>query len=252
MSVRSFRALQALILAGLGLFLLSRIWNGKILLYINQRFVILVFLAGLGLIILAQVVFQDRLSDRNGTEEKGSTSTGKEMNEPRMRWNLWWIAIPVMIGLVIPAKPLSASAIAMRGINTGAPLTVRVGDAQMSLALAPEERTVLDWIRLISTADEPQTLVGQPVDVIGFVYHDPRLSSNQFMIGRFTITCCVADALALGMIVSWPGVEGLVENTWVRVQGSLELTQLDGRTLPKIAANGIEVVPQPEQPYLFP
>jgi putative membrane protein len=252
MSLRAFRSLQALILAGLGLFLLSRVWNGKILLYINQRFVILVFLAGLGLVILAQVIFRERPSERDRNGEKTGTDFAEKRVDYGLRWNLWWIALPVMIGLLIPARPLGASVLAMRGINTSAPLTANLDDAQYSLSLAPGDRTVLDWIRLFTAADEPQVFIGQPVDIIGFVYHDPRLSQGQFMVGRFTITCCVADALALGMIVNWPGVEGLVENTWVRVQGSLDVTELAGRTIPMVTAHSVEPVQQPEQPYLFP
>jgi uncharacterized repeat protein (TIGR03943 family) len=82
----------------------------------------------------------------------------------------------------------------------------RAGGARrrgLSLALPPAQRTVLDWIRLYG-ADRPARAHGQPADVTGFVYHDPRLQPGQFMVGRFTIACCVADAMALGMVVDWP------------------------------------------------
>ena len=60
MKARRYRAFQALLLALTGFFLLERVWSGKILLYINQRYVLLVLLAAVGLIILAQVVFEER------------------------------------------------------------------------------------------------------------------------------------------------------------------------------------------------
>lgn len=248
MNLRAYRTLQALVLAGLGFFLLSRVWTGKILLYINQRFVILVFLAGLGLIILAQVVLRERPT-RDRAEGKGGRA---DLVSSSTSWTLWWLALPLLLGLLLPAKPLSASVLANRGINTSAPLSVRIEDSQYSLTLAPTERTVLDWIRLFSQSEDPRQFSDQPVDVTGFVFQDVRLSPGQFMVGRFTITCCVADALALGMVVNWPGVEGLVDNTWVRVRGSIVLTELDGRTLPMIRAETVEMVDQPEQPYLFP
>ncbi len=223
------------------------------MLYINQRFVILVFLAGLAMIVLAQVIFRERPASRSGENSEAPENNNPDHQvQPAVGWNLWWLALPVLIGLLIPARPLGASVLANRGINTSAPLTARLADAQFSLSLAPSERTVLDWIRLFNAGDERESYLGQPVDVIGFVYHDPRLGPGQFMVGRFTITCCVADALALGMIVDWPGVEGLVENTWVRVQGSLDMTTLDGNELPLIRADTVEAVAQPEQPYLFP
>jgi putative membrane protein len=87
--------------------------------------------------------------------------------------------------------------------------------------------------------------------VIGFVYHDPRLSEGQFMVGRFTITCCVADALAVGMVVAWPEAKDLPDNHWVRVQGAVQTVLLDGQTLPLIDAETVEIIPEPQQPYLF-
>jgi uncharacterized repeat protein (TIGR03943 family) len=241
-----YRTLQALAFAFLGLFLLSRVWTGKVLLYINQRFVILVFLAGLGFIILAQVVISQR---KPGIQTELTKDNAAPVGS---RWNLFWVLLPVMVGLVIPARPLGTSALANRGINTRTPLTARIADSQIALSLAPTERSVLDWIRLYGSVENPEGHVGEAVDVTGFVYHDPRLPDDEFMVGRFTITCCVADALALGMVVSWPGVEGLKDNTWVRVRGNFKLSELDGKELPAIQAETIEAVSQPEQPYLFP
>lgn len=242
MTIRAGRSFQALILALMGLYLLSRVWNGSILLYINQRFVFLVFLAGLSFVILAQVLYAERVSGQNGDQSRA--------DNPRL--NMWWLVIPILIGFLIPARPLSPSAVANRGISTDAPLSARIEDTASILSLSPAERTVLDWIRLFSFSENVQQFVGQPVDVTGFVFSDGRLTANQFMVGRFTITCCVAGATALGMIVEYPQVAVLKEHNWVRVQGKIDLIERDERLLPVIVAESVEVVPQPEQPYLFP
>ena len=60
MSLRGYRLFQGLLMALLGLFLLSRLRDGRILLYLNQRFVWLVLLAALVLLGMAQVVLQAR------------------------------------------------------------------------------------------------------------------------------------------------------------------------------------------------
>jgi uncharacterized repeat protein (TIGR03943 family) len=242
-TLRVGRSFQALLMALLGLFLLSRLWSGNILLYINQRFVVLVFLAGLGFVILAQVLYAERLSSQNDDEEsaKGYSKS-----------TLWWLAIPILIGFLIPARPLSPTAVANRGISIDAPLSARIEDTTDLLSLSPTERSVLDWIRLFSFSENQQQFVGQPVDVTGFVFSDGRLSETQFMVGRFTITCCVADATALGMIVEYPQAAILKQLSWVRVQGKLDLLERDGRLLPVVLAESVEAVPSPEQPYLFP
>jgi uncharacterized repeat protein (TIGR03943 family) len=241
-TVRAGRSFQALILALMGLYLLSRVWNGSILLYINQRFVFLVFFAGLFFVVLAQVHYAERISGQGDDQTMA--------DNPRS--NMWWLAIPILIGFLIPARPLSPSVVTNRGISMDAPLSARIEDTASILSLSPTERTVLDWIRLFSFSENVQQFVGQPVDVTGFVFSDGRLTANQFMVGRFTITCCVADATALGMIVEYPQAAVLKEHNWVRVQGKIDLIERDERLFPVIVAESVEAVPQPEQPYLFP
>jgi len=60
MSTRTYRTFQALIFGALGIFLLARILEGKILLYINQRFVFLVLAGALGFMLIAQVLLASR------------------------------------------------------------------------------------------------------------------------------------------------------------------------------------------------
>jgi putative membrane protein len=93
---------------------------------------------------------------------------------------------------------------------------------------------------------------GQQADVVGFVYHDARLAEGQFLVGRFTVTCCVADAAAIGMIVIWPPAQALPANAWVRVRGAVSAATLDGRPIPLIAAESVEQVAEPDNPYLYP
>jgi putative membrane protein len=72
------------------------------------------------------------------------------------------------------------------------------------------------------------------------------------MVARFTISCCVADSSAIGLPVMWQGVDTLPQDTWVRVQGTFEVGDFQGDTVPILQASSVEVVPQPEHPYLYP
>jgi putative membrane protein len=256
LSLRTYRTFQALILAALGLFLLFKISDGRILLYINQRFVILVLLGGLGLVILSQVVLRER--PPIDPEPDGSPAAQPEDHdehdhkhdehdhEPRRAWGLWLLALPLLIGLLIPQKALDASAIYNRGVNIGSGLAV---PGSLASQIPEEQRSVLDWIQL-SSADTP--IVGGRADVSGFVYHDPRLEESIFLVGRFTIACCVADAAAYAMAVRWPDAQALPDNRWVRVRGTVSQIEVDGRLVPLIEAAQVEVIPEPVQPYLFP
>jgi putative membrane protein len=262
MDLRAYRTFQGLVLAALGIFLLMKLWDGSVLLYINQRFVWLVVFAAVGLVILSQVVLQNRppaeetehaVNDHVDHDHANHDHAGHdhhEGHETGSGWNLWWLALPVLLGVLVPARPLGASALATRGITTNAPLTAQ--SALISLDLPPVERSVLDWNRAINYASDPYQYNDELADVSGFVYHDPRLEEGQFLVGRFTITCCVADAYAIGMIVHWSDAFDLPDNTWVRVQGMIEITESDGQRMPTIRALSVEEIPQPPQPYLYP
>lgn len=230
------------------------------MLYINQRFVPLVLLAGVGMLFLAQVMLRERPSSTSVQElQAGETHSGhdhEQGEDRRSGWMLWLVALPLLIGVLVPVRPLSSSALSSRGVNfsagPGARTSAGSGSENGVVLLPPEQRSVLDWLRRFGEGSHPSSPDGEAADITGFVYHDPRLETTQFMVSRFAIACCVADAMALGMVVDWPGAEGLPDNQWVRVRGTVYGLQMDGKTIPAIHASQVEAVPAPEQPYLFP
>jgi putative membrane protein len=237
--LRGYRTFQALILGALGVFLLARIGDGGILRYINQRFILLVAAGALALLLLAQVLLQARPA-------AGQADNPQHAHENRRGWHLWLLALPLLIGLLVPQRPLGASAAGLRGLGTlGAPAGA---DA---LALPPGQRDVLEWIRALEGAADPSALSGQPADVIGFVYRDGRTPAGSFYVARFSITCCAADAAAFGIQVDWDG-SSPANDAWVRVRGPVEVLSAGDRPRLLLQARSVELVPEPVQPYLFP
>lgn len=271
MSPRIYKTLQALILAGFGIFLLEKIWSGNLYWYISNRYWLLTLLAAIGFLLLAQSILPKRKppvpkagpaeAEHDHTDPNHIHDHAKAEPEPDHAghthgkvgpaWGLVIVALPIIMGVIIPAKPLGAAAIANKGVNTSAPL-VAASNTGVKLDIAPQDRNILDWIRAINTASDPNTLKGEQANVIGFVYQDSRLGDGQFLVGRFTITCCVADALAIGMAVKWKDAQSLPANTWVQVKGPVEATTVDGQRLPRILAESVETVPEPTDPYLYP
>jgi uncharacterized repeat protein (TIGR03943 family) len=239
---RLLRSFQGLVLALLGLFLVNKLWTGTVLWYINARFLPLTVIGVLGLFWLAQVRLRSvsAASAHPDHWHSGAAPTA---------WGLLVLALPIILGLAIPPAPLGASAVANKGIGAVAPAVGRGSPIQ--LEMAPTDRTVLDWVRAINYAADSTVYNGQPADVVGFVYHDPRLGTGEFLLARFTLTCCVADAAAIGLIVRWPQAGELPTNDWVRVRGRIRTGELDGRPIPVIEAAAVEIVPPPEQPYLY-
>jgi uncharacterized repeat protein (TIGR03943 family) len=82
------------------------------------------------------------------------------------------------------------------------------------------------------------------------VYEDSRLPAGHFLVARFTVSCCVADAFAIGMAVEWS--EEMVVNSWVNVRGPVDVLTVDGQRVPLIRADQVVPVDPPDQPYLYP
>jgi putative membrane protein len=261
--LRSYRTFQALILGGLGIFLLAKIGDGRILLYINQRFVILMLAAAIVFLTLGQMILaaRPRLERSEGTIQAGhpddaghpAESGGTLHNHAGSRtvWGLWLLALPLLVGLLVPQRPLASSAAALRGFSSGAGLAISA-NGEDALAIPAPQRNVLDWIRAFEAVKDPEILNGQAADLEGFVYHDPRLPPGHFIAARFSVTCCLADAAAIGVEVDWTSSVSLADSAWVRVKGKMTVQENGGHKLPLLLANEIEPVQAPEQPYLFP
>ena len=161
------------------------------------------------------------------------------------------LSIPLILGILVPVKALTAEAVETRGMNFSAPASLSAQPAQ-AMATTPDDRTILDWIQLFNDTQAYSTHIGEQATVVGFVYHDLRLDNQHFMASRFAITCCVADAFAIGMTIAWPDSQSLPDNTWVKVSGTINQQSIDGVLTPVIIANSVTPIDAPEQPYLYP
>ena len=250
MSLRIYRYSQSFLLIVLGIFLTIKIISGKLIWYIHPRFIPLTILAVIALVLIGLVIF--RAGHRTGQEN----ATSYEEDEPGHEhgpsvWRLGVIMLPLAIGVLIPAHPLTASAMAGKGISSAVPITV-AGDATIQFGQQADTRNILQWNDLFNSSTDPSTYLGQQANVIGFVYHDPNLKDGQFLVGRFALVCCPADAFAVVMVVNWPKSAALPTNQWVKVKGTVQSVQFNGQTLPSIQAVSVDFVDPPPQTYLYP
>jgi putative membrane protein len=160
------------------------------------------------------------------------------------------VALPLIFGMGIPSKPLTADAITEISSDV---TSLSLGRATTPISsIDPEDRNILDWLRVLGTASDLREYEGQEVSILGFVYRDARMvGTSQFMVVRFTLSCCVADARPVGLLVAPPAGTELAQDTWINVTGKFSIQVIDGVDTPVIEAESIEVTTQPEQPYLY-
>ncbi len=242
------RWIQAVVLGATGAYFTYNLASGNVANYIANKFLWLSWLAAGLLLVLALMALIALVRPAPHDHDHDHDSAGL------WSWaGLGLVTLPVVFGLLLPSRPLDSRAIEgvasdLSSINTS---------GSTRLDIAPQNRNILDWLRAFGSATDPAVLNGQPVDVVGFVYRDARFDgTSQFMVTRFIISCCVADAQAIGLGVDWAQAPTLREDTWIRVRGTLEVREFEGVLSPWLVADegpdGIQVVAQPENPYLYP
>jgi uncharacterized repeat protein (TIGR03943 family) len=238
------------LLIGLGLYFVALILSGSLANYINQRFAWLSWVAAALFLVTGLFSLHHLLTaHRGGHHHDHDHDHG---HEGHAHGNISWgvlgiIAIPLVLGTLVPSRPLGAEA-----INGGVSFSAVDAAQAVTLSIPPLERNVLDWLRAFNREPDMTRFNGQPVDVVGFIYREPTFAEDQFMVARFTVSCCVADASAIGLPVVWANTPTLEQGGWVRVRGALQTGDFRGERLPLVMANAIETVAQPAHPYLYP
>lgn len=260
-SVRLQNTLKALLLIGLGLFLYSRLMNGTLFYYINERFMGFTILAVVGLLVVG---LSYRYSDPQGEqataehEHDHHHDHAGHSHSHGLSWGgAFLVALPVLLGLLTPPQPLGVAALSNRDVemqlNGGNQGVVNASAIVRQREKAAIDKNILDWWRDFRTLPNANTaLAGQAVKVVGFVYKDTTYGPNTFMLIRFTVSCCVADASVVGLLVQSPESAGLTDDTWVEVTGTFASSTLDKWKLPIVDAQQIAQIAVPSQPYLYP
>lgn len=143
-----------------------------------------------------------------------------------------------------PAEPIPADA----------PATVAGKEVPRPLPGELAEMNLLDFLE-ITYYDESESLAGVPVRLVGFTVPAAGDRKGEFLLSRFMINCCAADATLMQAGVKEVKGQLPAKDAWVSVTGrwyphSESQMSPDGFPVPELVADKVEVIPAPEDPYL--
>ena len=216
--------------AGLFWFVL---FSGRTALYLGSR---TRWVVPVGAVLLT-VVFLGRLFSVRAQEI--------EPIRPRDSWTFAVIAIPVVVLLALPTASLGTFAVSRRaslsasGFSSGegVPRTGDLSFVHVGSALINDE----SMRALVARA-------GSTSSFTGFVDRQPGEPADEFLLSRFLISCCIADALSIQVrVVNAPPGE-FEADEWVRATGKLYPL---GREV-ILDASEVVKVDKPKHPYLSP
>ncbi|MGF1513257.1 MAG: TIGR03943 family protein [Elainellaceae cyanobacterium] len=226
-----------------GLLLLKYWLSGQIYFLLHPNYIWLAIAAGLGLLALGLWRMLQRLSSRQ------SAAPAQHISLIPRRWNTMLLLVIAVLGLVSSPRPFTSNIALQRGVTDTLTLT-RSQPQSFSLSQNPSDKSLLDWIGTLNVYPEPDAYEGQAVAVDGFVVLPPELPSGYFILSRFVITCCAADAYPVGLPVNLPaGAASPAADQWMRVSGTMASETLSGERQLVIQAAELVEIPQPKNPY---
>jgi uncharacterized repeat protein (TIGR03943 family) len=217
--------------AGLFWFVL---FSGRTALYLGSR---TRWVVPMGAVLLT-IVFLGRLA---------SVRVYGEVEPIRRRdsWTFAVIAIPVVVLLAIPTASLGTFSVARRA-------SLSAGGFSSGEAIPPTGD--LSFVHVGSAQINRETMralvarAGSTSSFTGFVDRRPGEPADEFLLSRFLISCCIADALSIQVrVVNAPPGE-FESDEWVRATGALYPL---GREV-ILDAREVVTVPKPKHPYLSP
>ena len=160
-------------------------------------------------------------------------------------WRLGAIVLPVVLTAALPPASLGSYATSRRSSFVSSGYSSTAEDIESG------ELSLVDVAGALRSHEAMQALVqraGSEVSFVGFVTRDSGMPADEFMLSRFLVSCCVADALSIQVRVVGAPPGELAEDEWVRVTGALYPL---GREV-IVDASEVTTVPRPKRPYLNP
>lgn len=230
------RALRLVVLGSWSAFLLWLWLSGEVVRYLGPR---TDWVATVGGITLAIVTVLYGLSVRRDRAARRPTA-GRVAGTAAM-------LVPIAIAVIVSDSTLGSLAaskrLSARGVDIAALAELESGTAGKTSFLA------------LSAAEKDPELArrrgigpGSRVRLVGFVSAVGPGEADSFELSRFYITCCVADAIPIGVTID-PGellAASVERDQWLEVTGSVVRVGAGYG----IRAERIADVPQPPDPYL--
>ena len=242
--------LDVLAFATWGILLLQYWLRGKLNLLIHPNYHWLVVVTGIALIGIAGFRALQLLQSRR---QQRAVATLSHVSLFPRGWSSTLLLVAAILGLTITPRAFTSQTALQRGVSDFLPAT-RSQPQTFRSANRPEDRTLVGWVRTLSVYPEPDTYIGQPVKVKGFVVYPPNteLPAQYLLIARFIVTCCAADAYPVGLPVKLTeDRKTYPPDTWIEVKGQMIVEELNNQRQLTIDATAIAKIPEPENPYEY-
>jgi len=231
------------------LFFASLLYTGRINLFIHPKMHKYTMVALIAFIILSGFQF---------------TRIFHEDDAAEIKLGYLILILPIAIGIAYKPKALNGRWVEVRGLNLLQVENICQDHKEKS---SMQEVVARDNIILLNDKNYVDTLSviykskenykGKKIIFEGFVYKQHNIGKNQFITARTVVNCCAADAQVIGFICKYDGSNGIQEDQWVRVTGTIDTTKYIDENynkegiIPQILVEHIEEIKEPENKNIY-
>ena len=163
----------------------------------------------------------------------------------RELWIMGLMVVPVVLVLFAPVTTLGTFSAGKRSAFSGVGFAASAGD------IGSGELTLIDVAAAETSPEGERALAkraGETVSFVGFVAIRDDTPAAEFLLARYVVTCCVADATIAEVRVVNVTPGQFANEDWVQVTGTIFPI---GREV-IVDASDIVAVERPDHPYLTP
>jgi len=208
--------------------------TGKLQIYINKKFFPLTILGSFILLIL--FIIKLKKIKREHSENIDITSL----------LSFLLFLFPVLLATIVRPGNLPVLAAGKRGISqefTGGDVMTILKE-QLEMEGNYKKMNIKQLLAF--SKNKPDEINGKEISVEGFVFKQNNVKEG-FMLVRFLITCCAADATPLGVDVVYQNAGQLKQDEWVKIYGKCSV---EGDKI-TILAEEVKATQPPRDVYLY-
>ncbi|MFC3801109.1 TIGR03943 family putative permease subunit [Cohnella sp. GCM10012308] len=280
---------RAVVLAGIGLYVARLSAVGHLGLYISPRMAVYTKLAAAALYLIAAALVYQALKEWDGQRESGCGEACGHAPAPSGSWlrqlrAVVLFALPLALFFLTPDTTIGSAMAAQKGMNLGGGAAAHAKNTDSASISAPPGADELDrlfphdsltkpyadygkllyakpeieikdsrYLETLTTLNFfPDSFAGRRAEVSGFVYRDDTIGQGQFVLGRFAIQCCAADAIPYGIVVESPDAAKYASDDWMTVSGTFAKTTIDGAEVLLLKADAATKIDPAKDPYVYP
>lgn len=239
-----------LIILGLGLYVIALHADGKLRFYIHPRYELFTFGGAVIAVIMAAAAVGLTLRELSLQSKKKKLNWVKELKQYNFWKKLALVALPLLIGLLLPVKPLSSSTANQRDLDLNS-ITGRELSSVDIFATDTKKYTLGEWVIALNTEPDLEDYEGKEVAVDGFIYAQQGLPNDQFLLSRFAITCCAVDASPAGLVVRYDWRGKFKQDDWLKINGRFAIDESTGTQILVIVPEKVNKISVPDNPYVY-